>query len=98
MTWLDHAACRGTLKTEVFFDRDPRHALAVCGACPVVAECRADADSWETFNDTHGVRGGETEQQRISRRARARERPAGQLRALVARRLAVGLDTHRRAG
>lgn len=96
--WMDDAACAGTFKTEVWFDSDPRIALEVCRGCPVIKQCRSWGDSVETPGSTWGVLGGETEQQRISRRARARERPAGQLRALVARRLAVGLDTHRRAG
>ena len=77
MSWWDDAACAGTLKTEVWFDRDPTIALEVCRHCPVIVACRADADANETPSSTFGVRGGETEQQRIDRRARERRRRAG---------------------
>lgn len=68
VSWREQAACRGTIKVEVFYERDPRVALAVCAACPVVAECRAEADECETPASTFGVRGGETERERFERR------------------------------
>jgi hypothetical protein len=68
VSWREQAACLNTLKVEVFFDRDPTIALAVCKACPVKMACREDADATETPNSTHGVRGGETESMRLQRR------------------------------
>jgi hypothetical protein len=75
VSWREQAACRDTIKTEVFYDSDPRIALAVCASCPSMLECRAEGDATETPNDTHGVRGGETEAMRSARRARG-ARPA----------------------
>jgi hypothetical protein len=69
VSWLDEAACRGTLKTEAFFDRDStRSALAVCRACEVLQFCRDEGDAIETFATTFGIRGGETESARMRRR------------------------------
>lgn len=95
--WMDDAACRGTFTVDTWFDSDPRIALEVCRGCPVIKQCRSWGDSVETPGSTWGVLGGETEQQRIDRRRR-RRRPDGSLRSQVARRIAVGLETHRRAG
>jgi uncharacterized C2H2 Zn-finger protein len=68
VNWLDDAACRGTIKPEVFYDSDPRIALEVCRGCPSLLACRADGDATETANTTFGVRGGETEWMREQRR------------------------------
>jgi hypothetical protein len=71
MKWQDRAACRGTVKTEVFFDPDStRFALAICSTCDVLYFCRDDADRTETIETTDGIRGGETASVRIRRRAR----------------------------
>jgi WhiB family redox-sensing transcriptional regulator len=72
MSWADRAACRG-MDPEAFFPARGDHealqaALAVCGRCPVVVECRAYADEIEqddgVFGGTPGV------QRRRERRAR----------------------------
>jgi hypothetical protein len=79
VSWLDEAACRGTLRTEVFYDTDPRIALEVCRVCPSLLACRAEGDATETPGTTFGVLGGETEYMRIQRRAkrgRYRRNPA----------------------
>ena len=75
---MDDAGCNGTFTTDVWFDGDPRIALEVCRHCPVILDCRAWGDRYETPSSTYGVLGGETERMRIDRRARqARARRAG---------------------
>jgi hypothetical protein len=39
-------------------------ALAVCGSCPVRAECVAEALALESTVDRHGIRGGLTAAER----------------------------------
>jgi hypothetical protein len=94
VSWREQAACLNTLKVEVFFDRDPTIALAVCKACPVKMACREDADATETPNSTHGVRGGETEQMRIDRRYGRRARSSKP----IAHGTEAGYRMHRRRG
>jgi hypothetical protein len=53
--WMDDAACR-TVDTAVFFARNPSRALTVCGACPVLLDCREFAITTDTIAD--GVFGG----------------------------------------
>jgi WhiB family redox-sensing transcriptional regulator len=75
LEWQDRAACTGG-NIDHFY---PEHgstesaarALAVCSRCPVVDDCRAYADSFETPSSTWGVWGHET------RRARKARRKAG---------------------
>jgi hypothetical protein len=74
VSWREQAACRDTIKTEVFYDSDPRIALAVCASCPSMLECRADGDATETPSTTFGVLGGETERMREARRGRKWQR------------------------
>jgi WhiB family redox-sensing transcriptional regulator len=63
MKWIASAACRG--RTELFFapsgerpparDRRVAEALALCGVCPVVADCaRYGAEA----SEGHGIYGG----------------------------------------
>jgi hypothetical protein len=54
MTWIEHRACAG-LDVNLFFDRNPHKALAVCHRCPVRTECLA-----ATLDVEHGVTGGVT--------------------------------------
>jgi hypothetical protein len=99
MSWLDKAACKGTLKPEVFFDPySVRSALAVCRACEVMMFCRAEGDAVESLGSTFGVRGGETESVRIRRRAA--EWKAGKIRAPrpINHGTEGGYQTHRRRG
>jgi uncharacterized C2H2 Zn-finger protein len=71
VSWRDRAVCRGTVKTDVFFDPDStRLALAICQRCDVLLFCREDADRTETLATTDGIRGGETAEVRIRRRTR----------------------------
>lgn len=68
--WQLHGACRGE-DSELFFhpygEREPsrsrreRSALAICRACPVLAECRAYALA---AREPYGVWGGLTETDR----------------------------------
>ena len=79
-SWEMRAACREVV-TEVFFpgdaSKDPRKwdgARAVCGACPVRAECLADALAVEGNRATsrHGMFGGLTPEERAVVADRAR--------------------------
>lgn len=65
MTWWDDAACRGK-PSVMFFPAAgcEAAALAVCGRCPVTAECLADALRAEEGRRRWGVRGGLTADQR----------------------------------
>jgi hypothetical protein len=67
--WQDAANC-ATVDPELFYDDESySDALGVCGACPVVVQCRAYVDSVERDpRDIHGVAAGETGGQRIKRR------------------------------
>jgi len=75
--WRERAAC-ADVPTDVFFPlvEDPREevvALAVCSICPVREECLAFALA---TNQTEGVWGGMTadERRRLRRRIRDRRR------------------------
>ena len=69
--WQYEGACR-TLPTEMFFhpdgERGPRRkarevaAKAVCGTCPVIAQCRAHALA---VQEPYGIWGGLTEEERL---------------------------------
>lgn len=53
MTWTDHAACAG--RSELMHDRvRSPEALALCAACPVLDDCRADVarSPWKPVNCT----------------------------------------------
>jgi WhiB family transcriptional regulator, redox-sensing transcriptional regulator len=77
MTWRDDAACRG-VDTNLFYpDRGApsvySRPLAYCKRCPVLAECRAEADKHEAeAMRTDGVWGGETPEMRKARRTKRR--------------------------
>src|SRR4051812_43208920 len=82
--WRARAACYG-MDTNLFFpDVAARadNAVAVCGACPVAAECLV-----ENLKEMHGVFGGLTPDERIPvrrgrpvrTRRRTGERPDGSL-------------------
>ncbi len=60
--WVTHAQCRGGDPDALFVrGAEQRKAAAICRACPVLTECRADAlDNRVEF----GVWGGLTERQR----------------------------------
>lgn len=71
--WTTRAACRGWPDPQIFFPEDmagkareraTRRAKAVCSACPVTAECLADALTYETVSSRHGIRGGLTREER----------------------------------
>lgn len=68
--WVSKAACRNEDPDELFVQGAAQHkAKVVCGACPVKAECLADAlDNRIEF----GVWGGMTERER---RALLKRRP-----------------------
>ena len=68
--WASAAQCRGSEPDELFVRGAEQHkAKAVCGACPVRAECLAEALDNEI---EWGVWGGLTERER---RALLRKRP-----------------------
>jgi WhiB family redox-sensing transcriptional regulator len=70
--WRLHAACYG-MDTNLFFPDVAEHAdkaVAVCGACPVAAECLV-----ENLKEMHGVFGGLTPDERILVRRGGRPRP-----------------------
>jgi hypothetical protein len=72
-SWHEKAACKG-VDVEVFFDGCPSGitaALEICYRCPVMRECSAAGDMEETEGQLFGVRGGETADKRMSRRAHA---------------------------
>lgn len=86
------AACR-SVDPEIFFPaavEGPEYetqvwiAKAVCGGCPVLAECR----TWALAHQPDGIAGGMTEHER--RAERARPRGAGRRSQVVARRPAGG--------
>ena len=75
-SWRERASCR-RMKTEDLYPpqyhrEQVADVLEMCNNyCPVRDECRAYADSFEdTYKGTWGIWGGETEQERIARRAR----------------------------
>jgi WhiB family redox-sensing transcriptional regulator len=72
--WWSRAACHGL--SDLFFATDPdstRDAQAICGRCPVRAECAQDAAEFEKGFRYFGVRGGLTATQRKRRRWRSSE-------------------------
>ena len=70
--WFPLAACVGRDDVD-FFDGPPGPALAVCAACPVVAEC----GEWAAeLNIRFGVFGGRTAQERRREWGRERRRRA----------------------
>lgn len=65
--WRDRAACR-EVDGELFFAHDTRAAVAVCGTCTVIADCRV----WALANPgERGIWAGLTERQRRKLRKRA---------------------------
>ncbi len=86
--WRAAAACLGT-DPELFFpvaetgpayDVQVAAAKAVCGRCPVVAECLAEA----LARIPYGIAGGLTEGERRALRRRDRQAVAGARRTVVA--------------
>ena len=89
--WREHAACRGMgdqgdsvfdltgwPKTDRKPPRGARDAVAICGTCPVVAECLAYADGFEQSpTSIWGVWGGMTAQERVTRLLRCRKQRKG---------------------
>lgn len=75
--WQEAGSCR-SLPTDMFFhpenERGPRRkarevaAKAVCGACPVIAQCRAHALS---VQEPYGIWGGLSEDERTEILSRA---------------------------
>jgi WhiB family transcriptional regulator, redox-sensing transcriptional regulator len=71
--WLPLAACK-TAEPDLFFPisspaatggSDAARALAICGSCPVRAECLEYAMA---TSQVHGIWGGTTEEQRLALR------------------------------
>ena len=65
MTWRESAACRGS-NSDVFFPErgaSTHLAKAICGVCPVQAECLAYGTDPETY-PRHGIWGGMAERGR----------------------------------
>ena len=70
LTWTEDAACSG--QTQLFFapagERPEARAVregqarAVCGACPVLTQCR----SWAREQREYGFWGGESEEERAA--------------------------------
>lgn len=78
--WRALANCAALSQAEVdrlfFNDRTPNEAQRLCQTCPVLRECREDADALEAGyrgDRSHqvGFWAGETSAQRRQRRARA---------------------------
>lgn len=100
--WQIEAACRGK-PTALFYpngrkgpgghDPDYGPALAICGRCPVVAQCRAqavhDGDIDERGRAVHGVIGGVAPDPR---------RPGKRRRAEPKHGTTAGYRQHRRLG
>lgn len=84
--WRFQAACRDVDTTKILFfpaDEDGRQwtamaALRVCAGCPVVMECRGEADRTEGGGEAkvQGVWGGEGPGARLARRRAARRAKA----------------------
>jgi hypothetical protein len=73
LDWHDRAACTAPdVDPELFFDADrAEEAIAICGSCPVIVMCRAEADLLEGQRGLpflSGVWAGETVTQRWRRR------------------------------
>lgn len=73
--WKERAACADLTLEEsdrIFFGHGAAQAegVSMCRGCPVVAECRAYADSFEeaSIKRVVGVWGGEYPAERIARR------------------------------
>lgn len=96
MTWQQDAACRG--RDYLFFqpvgNPDYTEAEALCAACPVLAECKADAREFEIHSVyVHGFRAGQPPEVRIKAlKAKGRERTLEQIQRKneVARLVAGG--------
>ena len=100
--WWWRAACRLVPDPDALFFPEAdqaaatTEALATCRRCPVRSECRAACDVEEgEAAALYGIRGGETPERRLARRARRRGAPARTAvclqcgRAFVARRHAT---------
>jgi len=81
--WSDpRAACQG-VDIAVFYDLTPPNkemALALCGACPVRADCLEAVMRWETGAAKYGIWGGTTPEERrklVKNSAWKREHAAG---------------------
>ncbi|GAB6901979.1 WhiB family transcriptional regulator [Kineosporia succinea] len=84
--WRHEAACRDVDLEEIQFfpgddearNWDPMPALKVCSRCPVMQQCRIEADVSEGRADgkVQGVWGGETAGTRIARRRAKRKASA----------------------
>lgn len=67
--WITRGICYG-MDPNVFFQGNPNKAKAVCGNCPVKAECAEYAIARPTLE---GVWGGMTDNERASYRRRRRK-------------------------
>ena len=70
MTWWNRAACKG-MDLRLFFPDVGTFdkGREVCKTCPVVSECRAEADRIEPLeHGSFGVWGGESPKERLARR------------------------------
>jgi WhiB family redox-sensing transcriptional regulator len=82
--WVDEAACRGTGEHDLWFPvsetgpalDEVAQAKAVCGGCPVRAEC---LDSALSRGIDYGVWGGLTPDERRALRRRRREKACSQV-------------------
>jgi WhiB family transcriptional regulator, redox-sensing transcriptional regulator len=85
--WRDQAACLKADASVQFFPDDdggrqwsPWEAIKVCRTCPVVLQCRDEADRTEGGGEAkvQGVWGGEGPGMRLERRRAARRRAKAQ--------------------
>lgn len=81
LEWQAYAKCRD-YDPELWSPDKGEHglqAIRICRACPVIMECRAFGDRAEAGNNkdgTHGILGGETVKERLTRRRSMAERIA----------------------
>lgn len=57
--WATRAACAGHDEPDLWYGPSTAEAIAICGECPVRAECLADALTLPRYMD-HGIHGGTT--------------------------------------
>ena len=94
--WWETAACR-EVDTNVFYDvdREPE-AAAICAACPVLVECRADLVATEPTSDRHGYRAGMSAFERD--RGAGAKRHGGSARRPIKHGTRSGYQVHRNRG
>jgi hypothetical protein len=72
MTWQTRAICPGDDRFTSTDPRDQAEAVAICGNCPVMAECLA----WAKTEDLEGVAGGRVWKGKKSTAGSSGNRPA----------------------